>query len=526
VTRAVVFDLDGTVADTADLVGGNRRRVPADVLMLSPPGEGTRELRFDDHRESIPGSLAALGYRVAIVTASPPAYASTLADLLNIDFERLLAGGQCSKAEKLRQLADFWGIDPIDMCYVGDRYQDPNSDDIDAADEAGCEFIPAEDIAVLRHLPRITTNTSGHDTASRSSPDSPSGDRVPCPNPRCTNTASATLARLGFRCPICRTNFRASPPLRPVGETGGTRQVVDAFIGLKNNPGRQDRRELQTRFLTGVPQTARDCVIDRDLSEGRFQFPPWLLSKSEIRLDSELRALTMKAAARLFPVLPPRDGVPVDSLVPYQDEHKALLQKLKDFTTKPRGSGSEVHQSLGYLPALALAGHLHPVVEASRKAEIVTAVSLVPVPCREFSEAHPGQFSLRLAHRVARFLGIPLFPVFDHGTGGPGITYKHSRLESVDKGSELYEHLTAGGFDMDPGAIVLDDQCTAGRSMRAAMESLEGEGWNVLKAMTWSQSMQHDLYCPSRCFFRDHVGPSWNDCFCPHMAALFDAENF
>ncbi len=528
-TRAVVFDLDGTVADTADLVGGNRRRVPADVLMLSPPGEGTRELRFDDHRESIPGSLAALGYRVAIVTASPPAYASTLADLLNIDFERLLAGGQCSKAEKLRQLADFWGIDPIDMCYVGDRYQDPNSDDIDAADEAGCEFIPAEDIAVLRHLPRITTNTSGHDTASRSSPDSPSGDRVPCPNPRCTNTASATLARLGFRSPICRTNFRASPPLRPVGETGGTRQVVDAFIGLKNDPGRQDRRELQTRFLTGVPQTARDCVIDRDLNEGRFQFPPWLLSKSEIRLDSELRALAMEAAARLFPVLPPRGpilsdflgaDVPVESLVPYRDGHKALMQKLKDFRNRSTGSGPEVHQSLGYFPALALAGHLRPVVARSLERPV-----LVPVPCHDFSNAHPGQFSRRLGERVARLIDIPLLPVLDHGTGLSNIRYMNDHAIS-NLGVGLQEHLETADYGGLLEAILLDDQYTAGRSMRAAMESLWGEGWNVLKAMTWSQSMQHDLYCPSRCFFRDHVGPSWNDCFCPHMAALFDAENF
>jgi hypothetical protein len=223
----------------------------------------------------------------------------------------------------------------------------------------------------------------------------------------------------------------------------------------------------------------------------------------------------MKAAARLFPVLPPKSGVPVDSLVPYRDEHKALLQKLKDFTTRARGSGPEVHQSLGYLPALALAGHLHPVVEASRDA--VTAVSLVPVPCREFSEAHPGQFSLRLAHRVARFLGIPLFPVFHYGTGGPGITYKHSRLESVDEGSELYEHLTAGGFDMDPGAIVLDDQCTAGRSMKTVLDSLDREGWQVVKAMTWSQSMQVDVHRPSGCFFRKYE-LFWNDCFCPHVS--------
>jgi len=528
VTKAVVFDLDGTLADTADLVGGNSRRKPADVLMTSEPGARGRSWRFDDHRDLIPGNLAALGYRVAIVTASPTAYASTLADLLNIDFERLLAGGPRSKAEKLRHLADFWGIDSIDMCYVGDRYQDPNSDDIDAADEAGCEFIPAEDIAVLRHLPRITTNTSGHDTASRSAPDSPSGDRVPCPNPRCTNTATVTLARLGFRCPICRTNFRASPPLRPVVETGGTRQVVDAFIGLKNDPGRQDRRELQTRFLSSVPQKARDCVIERDLSEGRFQFPPWLLSKSEIRQDSELRALAMEAAARLFPVLPPRgpilttfqgDDVPVESLVPYRDGHKALMQKLKDFRNRSTGSGPEVHQSLGYFPALALAGHLRPVVARSPD-----RLALVPVPCHDFSNAHPGQFSLRLAERVARLIDIPLLPVLDHGTGLSDIRFKNDHALS-NLGVGLQEHLETADYD-GPLAILLDDQYTRGRSMRAAMDSLEGEGWSVVKAMTWSQSMQHDVHCPSRCFFRDRLGPSWTDCACPHLAIALDMENF
>ena len=86
--KAVVFDLDGTLADTVDLVGSNSRRKPADVLMTSESGARGRPWSFDDHRDLIPGNLAALGYRVAIVTASPPAYASTLADLLNIDFDR------------------------------------------------------------------------------------------------------------------------------------------------------------------------------------------------------------------------------------------------------------------------------------------------------------------------------------------------------------------------------------------------------------------------------------------------------
>ena len=77
-TKAVVFDLDGTLANTADLVDDDRRREPAHGLALSPPGEGTRKLRFDDHRERIPGDLAALGYRVAIVTASPTSPAPSI----------------------------------------------------------------------------------------------------------------------------------------------------------------------------------------------------------------------------------------------------------------------------------------------------------------------------------------------------------------------------------------------------------------------------------------------------------------
>ena len=484
--------------------------MPYDVLSHSPLGHQGRTLRFDDNRELIPGNLAALGYRVAIVTASPPAYASTLIDLLNIDLERLRAGGSDTKEAKLRKLADYWGIDPADMCYVGDRYQPSNSEDSDAADAAGCEFIPAEDIDILRRFPRITTNTSNHDTASRSTPDSSSGDRIPCPNRDCPNTASATLVRLGFHCPFCRTRFSTRPNARAVRTTGG-RRAAESFRGLKDDPGRQDRRELQKQFLIAVPQMFRDCVIDRDLSEGRFQFPPWLLSRSEIRLDRELRTLAMKAAARLFPPLADRDGVHVDSLVPYRDEHKALMQKLKDFRSRAGGSGPEVHQSLGYFIALALAGHLRQDAETWP----ASTVAVVPVPSRDLTAAHPGQFSLRLAARVARFIDAPLHPVLNHGTGRSSI--------SLNQGHEIYARglVAIDGIDDYYGgrpAFLLDDQYTTGRSMSAATTILEQNGYYVDRAMTWSQSMRYDEHKPSRCFLRAERGPSWNNCFCSNSA--------
>ena len=149
-TEAVVFDLDGTIADTVNLVKGNQRRVPYDALKVSGSGDRGAPLRFTDNREELPGELSAKGYRVALVTDSPAPYASTLADLLNIDFERLLAGGRRGKVSKLLQLAEDWDLDPVEMTYVGDRHRDSDSGDLDAADEVGCEYIPVEDIGVLR----------------------------------------------------------------------------------------------------------------------------------------------------------------------------------------------------------------------------------------------------------------------------------------------------------------------------------------------------------------------------------------
>ena len=149
--RAVVFDLDGTLANTAELKNG--RREPYDVLKLSPPGASTVELRFGDGREWLPGYLASNGYRVGIVTNSPPAYASTLLDLLLVDFERLLAGSKIyeSKAKKLVALSDDWGIATDAILYVGDLPEDQV-----AAKMSGCGFLRSSKINLLKY-PCFTT---------------------------------------------------------------------------------------------------------------------------------------------------------------------------------------------------------------------------------------------------------------------------------------------------------------------------------------------------------------------------------
>ncbi len=155
--RAVVFDLDGTLANTAELTNG--RRVPYDVLSLSPPEGNAEHLKFGDSREQLPGKLATLGYRTAIVTASPSAYASTLLDLLLVDFERLLAGSvvYSSKAQKLKALAEYWEMQTSELIYIGDKLEDE-----EAAVEAGAEFLHVDRIAELHEFPRVHSGVEGN----------------------------------------------------------------------------------------------------------------------------------------------------------------------------------------------------------------------------------------------------------------------------------------------------------------------------------------------------------------------------
>jgi len=144
--KAVVFDLDGTLADTASLT--TERRRPYHVLRLCPPGGDTSQIAFDDGRQDLPGLLITRCYRTAIVTASPLPYASTLCDLLGIDFERLLPAGSSSKARRLLLLSQEWEIAPKLIVYVGDQDVDR-----EAAREAGCQFVPVHQINRIWHLP-------------------------------------------------------------------------------------------------------------------------------------------------------------------------------------------------------------------------------------------------------------------------------------------------------------------------------------------------------------------------------------
>lgn len=139
-----VFDLDGTLADTAELSVG--RRTPAHLLDedplnyerdLSPAGWAkVNELGVDV--STGPGLASASGHETAVITRAPQAYASTLVGLLGLE-QHLLWPSSTSAADvtsKLRQLASLHSLPMDRVSYVGDTLEDEA-----AARQAGCEFI-------------------------------------------------------------------------------------------------------------------------------------------------------------------------------------------------------------------------------------------------------------------------------------------------------------------------------------------------------------------------------------------------
>lgn len=156
-TRAVAFDLDGTLADTVQLTEHHRRN-PNHVLSRVPPGEDAVALSFGAEVSALPALLVARGYQVAIVTRAPPAYAATLSGLLGLDYHLLVTSADASAVDdKLRRVCDVFGIAPDALLYVGDQEHDRA-----AAYTVGCQYREAPGIAahgpkqLLNALPTVT----------------------------------------------------------------------------------------------------------------------------------------------------------------------------------------------------------------------------------------------------------------------------------------------------------------------------------------------------------------------------------
>lgn len=139
--RLYVFDLDGTLASTASLATG--RRTPSMILDADPiagyPDWGLENPLGID-MAAVPGEIAALGHKTAIITRAPKAYASTLLGLLGLESHVVWASSQTDVATKLQDLSLSERIPISSVTYIGD-----SRDDRRAAERAGSQFVHVDE---------------------------------------------------------------------------------------------------------------------------------------------------------------------------------------------------------------------------------------------------------------------------------------------------------------------------------------------------------------------------------------------
>ena len=136
--KVVVFDLDGTLADTVNIELLNPgRRSPYDVLRLTPPMDNQKRLLFDNSMMYKLSYLIQCGIHVYLITSAPKPYASNLAYLLGIDFCGLIPSNSTMTTveAKLAHISKITKADKSEMLYVGDLEEDQ-----DQARKFGCFF--------------------------------------------------------------------------------------------------------------------------------------------------------------------------------------------------------------------------------------------------------------------------------------------------------------------------------------------------------------------------------------------------
>lgn len=347
-----VFDLDGTLADTADLDDG--RREPSMLLDFDPLDadldrdpwayvnpEGVRVA-------SLVGFLESIGHRAAIITRSPRAYASTLCGMLDIESCLVWPSTETDRADKLRKLAEVAQVDPADAIYVGD-----GPDDAEAAEQAGFNFLWADEIGDEFYAAE----------------DLPELDRSP-------------------------------------------RSVGEAAQSLFENP-QYAREEMQHFLATKVRPEHRFCLIPADTtspqSRSYFRYVgvrPALFTRDERGEDyfTLLRNLFPKLSAPEVhsSVAENYYFVSYRKMRSTEDDDDPLgdlMRRIKDYTST---SGPEVE--LGSLPFVAhvMAAHL------SHRFARVERVNIDHVAPNPYSPEHPGQVSSWLCRWAAEVAAVSL----------------------------------------------------------------------------------------------------------------------
>lgn len=458
--RAVVFDLDGTLAATEGL--GNGQRKPADVLA---PGRSADPGRWaiSQYVSDLPGRLIAKGYYVAIATRAPCAYASTLIELLGLDTLTLLTscGDAPSKGKKISELLRKWRIEPTNAVYVGDEPQDEL-----VAEAAGASFFSATGLASGEleewlEDDRLELPLSPYLRNYTGDPDDDDRNLI-------------WMLRDGIPDP----DFYLAHLDDERRHASSLLEAALCMHTLLARPGISARRNLQLALLNHLPEGAGPCIIRLSESQGLFSVRPTLLTKAELRLDADLDDAYVKALGRMYPPEtrwvgggPGNDWQGIRYLRPYNNKKLFgdRLRKIKDY-------GGEFKTRFRSGPNTELNG-LGLIADMMSTAVRPGADMVVPIPSAPFSAEQPAETSYRLACLIAQRLGLPYAELLERRR----------------------DEFTAAPDSQRRSVLLVDDQVTKGDSVRHAAQALERAEIDLASVVTYSSSHTEDTDAQQRC---------------------------
>jgi phosphoglycolate phosphatase-like HAD superfamily hydrolase len=432
--RMVVFDIDGTLADTAELVPAGQRRKPDDFLKMIGPSEVSSDLTRIPNVRSLTSNLNRCGIRVAVISSAPAAYAGTVCYLLGVEADTIIAANNDqelrTKADRLKWLAKSpkWqhlsnepspSIGIADVLYIGDMPEDSL-----AASEAGCKFqhIDSYILDATKSNPLAQLETLCKSIVS--------GALSPSERGRLWQHNRFEARNHHQRDVIDNLNSRnyfvdLSIPelmLDPDGLPG----VLNQF-----DPG----SPIQTPLIDPSFVTREEYVENRILKAELFT------------------AIAQDSCARLQDIrdyYPQLVGTKVFAHLKYWDSKlgQDLWKHIKNWQNME--SGPEVN--LFHLEFIALFMSASIWVQHKLFDPSSPKPHIVPLPSSHYNAKQPARASNRLARRISELTELPYFEILE----------KHRKIMAIAQGADLY-------FD---SVILVDDQLTQGSSAEKAIAAL------------------------------------------------------
>ena len=430
--EVLIFDLDGTLASTANLSSG--RRVPHDVLKYSPPAFIKSPFLFCEDLKYELSLALQCGIKVIVITRAPQAYASTLLHLLGLDFMECIAASSelDSRESKILHIAEKYKTPMSKILYLGDL----SADEV-AAKSVGCNFEYPYWLAHFESDRQAQEETSLYKA-------------LIAEIMKDEEDESQYLAHYRFRL-ANRCNLLTQISNGEVLLNFESLELIKSRNGLPNelqifnnpmasqvtfypaiNPDFMTRNEYETDFdsLNELIDVVKSLFKITKLIPGNFN------QRRERFLGTEIRAFTRYMNTLLG------DG---------------LWHKCKNWQNKEVGSGPEVHLHILELVAIVMASFL------------TDEAILIPAPSTSYSQKKPGEISRRLTHRICELKGLNYLDVLTRNESGKVVV-------------EPREFILGGDY------CLIDDQLTDGTTIEECLDALPLNLSANMSIMIWSFS--------------------------------------